>query len=390
LFERDTALIAVIIFCIDPVIVFAAIDVRPYAFAALATTASILALICLRHNTSLWLAALFGLLAASIVQFHLLFVVILPALLVCFLALKSRERLTFWRQLTATLAAFVLGLLPVIHKFEIMYHTSGTHVFASAPGLVQLGSILTLRGSAAILIIGVAFAAPVTQRFRCRTRLDRWTILLCISLALVPSLSLYVVSTATSMHVFLPRYQIVAVPGIALSLALVASLIDSRTLRLLCCLAMVVVMASLSFTTPSSRRHEQSWKDALAFVEKNASADNAAVVICSGVSESDHMVMPTGPAIANSVVLTPLLYYKLTVPVVPLPRSLNKEAVRAGAQFLAHQHERFLAMASEYSYPTLEWLSDQARKNNYVHELGVMDGVKILEFIPRAGPSASR
>jgi hypothetical protein len=58
-------------------------------------------------------------------------------------------------------------------------------------------------------------------------------------------------------------------------------------------------------------------------------------VICSGISESDHMVMPTGRALADSAVLTPLLYYKLTVPVVPLPRSLNEETVRMGSYFLA-------------------------------------------------------
>jgi hypothetical protein len=128
----------------------------------------------------------------------------------------------------------------------------------------------------------------------------------------------------------------------------------------------------------------------LAFVEKNASVDNAPVLICSGISESDHMVMPTGRAITDSAVLTPLTYYKLTVPVVPLPRSLNEEAVRVGSHFLAHQHGRFVAMASEYSYPTLEWLSNHTLRTNYVHELGVMDGVKILEFVPRAVPDGSR
>jgi hypothetical protein len=354
------------------------------------TAASILALVSLRHNSFTWLAALFGLVAASIVQFHLLFVAILPALLVCFLALKSRERLTFWRQLSAALAAFVLGLLPALHKFEIIYHTSGTHVFASAPRLAQLGSILTVRGSAAVLIIGVAFAVAVFQQFRCRTRLDQWTILLCISLALIPSLVLFGLSTATSMHVFLPRYQMVALPGIALSWALVVSLIDSRTLRSLCCLAIVVVVAAISFTAPSARRHEERWKAALAFIEKNATVDDAPVLICSGISGSDHMGMPTGRAIADSVVLTPPMYYKLTVPVVPLPRSLNEEAVRVGSHFVAHQHGRFLAMASEYSYPTLKSLSNHALRTNYGRELGVMDGAKILEFVPRAVPDASR
>jgi len=241
----------------------------------------------------------------------------------------------------------------------------------------------------AILILGVLTAAA-TKRFRWRSLADCWTNRLCSCLALVPTLILFEVSRATSMHVFLPRYQVVALPGVALLWALVASLMKSRTLRLLCCLVMVLVMTSLSFTTPSSRRHEQSWKAALAFVEKNASVDDAPVVICSGISESDHMMMPTGQALADSAVLTPLLYYKLTVPVVPLPRSLNEETVRVGSYFLAHQHERFLAMASEYSYPTLAWLAGHARRTDDVQELGVLDGVKILEFVPRAVPDASR
>jgi hypothetical protein len=387
LFERDIALIATLIFCVDPITVFAAIDVRPYAFAALATTASIAALVSLRDNNSTWLAMLFGPSAALIVQFHLLFVAILPALLVCFLALKFKQGWGFWRQFNAALVGFTLGILPAIHKFEIMYHTSGTHGFATAPGLKPLVSILTVRGSAAILVLGVLIGK---RRRWVPDKGDRWAILLCLSLALVPSLILFGLSRATSIHVFLPRYLLVAVPGIALSWALAASRIDSRTLRWLCSLALVAVMAAISFTSTRARSHETSWKAALAFIEKNASVDNAPVLICSGISESDHMVMPTGRAIADSAVLTPLIYYKLAVPVVPLPRSLNEEAVRVGSHFLAHQHERFLAMASEYSYPTLEWLSDHARRTNYVRELGVLDGVKILEFVPRAVPDASR
>jgi hypothetical protein len=391
LFEEDVAFIAATLFVLHPIIVFASIDVRPYAFAALAVNASILVLVSLRHNNSTWLAALFGLSAACIVQFHLLFAVIVPGLFVCFLALKIEEGLAFWRQLGVALVAFVLGLLPAIPRFEIVYYTSGAHVFATAPRLEQLVSTLTIRGSALILIIGVLVALK-TRRFNFPNHLARWTILLCMSLGLVPILILYGFSTATSIHVFIPRYQLVAVPGIALSWALFVSLIDSRTLRLLSCLALVAVMASISFTAASSRTHEHSWKAALALVEKNASVDDAPVLICSGISESDYMVMPTGRAVEDSAVLTPLLYYKLTVPVVPLPLSLNDEARRVGSRFLEQadrQHERFLAMASESSYGTLEWLTDQTRRTYDVHEMKVVDGVKILEFVPHAVPDAS-
>src|SRR6202453_4494402 len=132
LFDWDVGLIAAILFCLHPIIIFASIDIRPYGFAALAINSSILALVQLRHNNSNWLAALFGLSAACIVQFQLLFAVILPALAVCFVVLKIGDRKTFWRQLGVALVAFVLAFLPVIPRLQYMVHTSGTHVFSRA------------------------------------------------------------------------------------------------------------------------------------------------------------------------------------------------------------------------------------------------------------------
>jgi 4-amino-4-deoxy-L-arabinose transferase-like glycosyltransferase len=42
IFERDIAIIAAVVFCLHPIVVFASIDIRPYAFGALATNAAIL------------------------------------------------------------------------------------------------------------------------------------------------------------------------------------------------------------------------------------------------------------------------------------------------------------------------------------------------------------
>ena len=100
------------------------------------------------------------------------------------------------------------------------------------------------------------------------------------------------------------------------------------------------------------------------------------------------MRMPVGSAIEESGILPPLIYYKLTVPVTPLPRSLNPEAMRAGSEFLQQQsqrHERFLALAFVESYGTLDWLRNQAAGTYDVTQLGVFDGVKVLEFVPRGG-----
>jgi Dolichyl-phosphate-mannose-protein mannosyltransferase len=391
LFDRDVALIAAIVFCLHPIIIFASIDIRPYAFAALAINSSILALVHLRHNRSNWLAALFGFSAACIVQFQLLFAAILPALAICFIALKIGDRKTLWRQLGVALVVFGVAFLPVIPRLQYMAHTSGTHVFSPAPSLLELGSTLTLKGLAAIFVVGVLVAAA-TRRLDLRSRAQGWTILLCTSLALIPILLLYAVSVGTAIHVFVPRYRLVAVPGIALCWALLASRIDSRALRLLVCTTIMAATAAIHLTTPFLRQHQYSWKYALEFVEKNASADDAPVLICSDIPESDHMVMPVGSAILESGILPPLSYYKLSVPVSPLPRALNDEAMRDGSRFLqqaAQRHQRFLAMGFAQSYETLDWLAKTAAGTFDVHELGQFDGVKVLEFNPRTGINLS-
>jgi hypothetical protein len=382
LFDQDVALISAVVFCLHPIIIFAAIDVRPYAFAALVINATILALIHLRHNNSNWLAALFGLLAAGIVEFQLLFAAILPALALCFVASKMGDRKTLWRQLSIAVIVFVLGFLPAIPRLQYMMHTSGTHVFSEAPRLLQLVSTITVRGLVIVLVVFVLIAAA--RRSLDLGNADQWTVLLCTSLALVPLLILYGLSAGTSIHVFVPRYRLVAIPGIALCWGLVASWINSRALRLLFCTALVMVAACVCFTAASFHRHMYSWKDALAFAEKNASVDNAPVLICSDIPEADHMRMPEGAAIEETGILPPLSYYKLTVPVAPLPRALNEEAVRAGSVFLQQQAERrFLAMAFVESYGTLDWLANAAGASHTVRELGVFDGVKVLEFVPR-------
>jgi hypothetical protein len=144
--------------------------------------------------------------------------------------------------------------------------------------------------------------------------------------------------------------------------------------------------AAIHLTTPLLRQHQYSWKYALELVEKNASADDAPVLICSDIPESDHMAMPVGSAVMESGILPPLSYYQLSVPVTPLPRALNDEAMRDGSRFLqqaAQRHQRFLAMAFVKSYETLDWLRNQAGGTYNVRELGAFDGVKVLEFAPR-------
>jgi len=390
LFEQDIAIIASVIFCLHPIIISAALDIRPYAFAALAVNATIFVLVLLRHNKTIWMAALFGLLAASIVQFQLLFASILPALLICFVAFKLGDRKVLWRQLSVALVTFTVASLAVIPRLQYMAHTSRTHVFSPAPKLYELGSTLTLHGLALVLLLLMLIAARTRQPDQ-KGAADLRTVLLCLSLALVPILILYGLSIGTSIHVFVPRYRLESVAGIALSWALLASRLNSRVLRFVFCAVLVMVTCCRYLVFPPHSTY--TWKYALEAVEKNASADGAPVLICSDIPEADYMRMPAGEEIEESGILPPLSYYKITVPVVALPRALNPEAMHVSSQFLqqaALQHKRFLAAAFTESYATLDWLSTQAATHYDIRELGNFDGVKVLEFDPRTEKDALR
>lgn len=61
----------------------------------------------------------------------------------------------------------------------------------------------------------------------------------------------------------------------------------------------------------------------LEFVEKNASIDGATVLICSDFPESNVAPMPSGDAVKDNGYFAPLSYYKLSVPVLGLPRAVE-------------------------------------------------------------------
>jgi uncharacterized membrane protein len=392
LFDWDVSVIAAVVFCLHPIVNSESIDVRPYAFAALAITSSIYTLLRLRHSDSYWLAALFGFSAACIVYFQFLFAVILPALLIGFFALKTADRKILWRQFGVALVAFALAFLPIIPGMRFMFHTSSIHVFDQPPVLLELRQTLTLMQpelgfvQPSLILAGIILIAGITRRFHLPGRSQARTILFCAALALVPVLTLYGVSARTSTHIFVDRYRLVAIPGIALCWALIVSWIDSRALRCLFCLLMVAALAYQYFSSPTSREHNYTWKYALDVVQKNASVDAAPVLICSDLPESNYVPLPVGEAVKDSALFAPLTYYKLSLPVVALPRALNQEAMQAGSQFLlqaGQHHTRFLALAYEASDDTLDWLADGADKTHLVRELGTFDGIRVLEFVPR-------
>lgn len=393
LLGQELGLLAAVLFCANPIVIFAAIDARPYAFSVLAISVSIYFLVQLRNSESYGLAAAFGVSAALIIWFQFLYGVILPALLIGFFLMKARGRHPArWHQLGIAVGSFLVAFLPVIPKVLQMLRSPGSHTFSEAARPVDL--IWTIApGWQLLIFLGTAFLALMIAAWKPEHRgeprkgsLHFRDVALCLTLALVPTLLLYEVSVRTSLHIFVQRYRLVGIPGVALAWAALVGMLQPRILRTIFCVSVVATVAQQYLTSPIARHHGYTWKYAIEVAEKNASVDGATVLICSDLPEADFTAMPGQSAVKGSILFAPLSYYTMSVPVVAMPRTLTNDAIRLGSAFLQEQvkqRSRFLTMGFMASYPTLDWLAKNASASYEVRELGSFDEVRILEFTPR-------
>ena len=385
LFDWDVALIATVCFILPRGIAFAAIDVRPYPFALLVTNLTIFLFLRWMKTGETGYAALMGIAAAGIFYFHYLFSTILLALAVSYLLTRAPSLRTGLRQIGIALGCFAIVLLPVLPRLQYIYQTRTTHSFADAPQWKSVVDVLNPGTGQLLVLAGALLLAIVARQLLITKRELLGKLLLCASLALVPIFCLYAVSVTTSVHVFIPRYLLVATPGIALCWGWLCSLIDSRALRSLFCFAFVALCVGQAYSSPISRRHEESWKESLAFADANAANDHAPLLMCSPLIEADFQPMPA--VASQSVLYAPLSYYKVSAPVVPLPRTLNAEAERQATQFLlkaAPEHTRFLVLAPWPSLRIVDLLTYDSQATYTPRVLGKFDEIWVVEFVPNS------
>lgn len=387
LFDQDIAFLTCIFFALEPNVVFAATDARPYAFALLATNLAIFAFLVWMKGHAMRQAILFGAAAAGILYFHYLFGAILPAFAIYYLAVRGRSIKADTRQLAALLTSFTLLTLPLIYRVLTLYRARETHVVQELPlkwiALNTLVPAQTLIGFAATV-----FLAALVRKVKLPGRDCFPAILLCPLLALVPAGILYGLSVATPLHLVIPRYFLVVAPGSALTWGLLTSRIDSRLLRQIFCVALVAVTVFECYSSPNSRRHAINFKQAHEFVNANVAKDKAPVLVCSAFIEADYEPLPTDLTSENAL-NSQVSYYPINAPVVFLPMSLNDEAIRIGKQTVATallRRQRFLAIAAPTSYQTIDWLANYSRGAFTAQPIATFDKeIVVVEFRPVTG-----
>ena len=371
LFDHDVAMIVCIMFCLDPHILFMSIETRPYAFGELATAVAVFAFIRWSRTHNIRFAVLFGFSSATILYFHYVFAVVLPAFVVCYLMDEDLRKDI--RGFCVALASFLITLSPAIPRLREVFITRSTHIHAAVP---SLGLVLLPLWPVAGAII-----ASSIRRYK-----DGRTLWLCVSTVLVPHAILYGIAVLTPLHIYLMRYTTVASVGLALCWGLlIACVLTAPVYRQAVCLFLIALNAIPVFASPASRFHGYTWKYALEFAARAAAPDHAPLLICSDFPEADFETMPQRD-VTNDINFAPLNYYRIDATVVALPRALNAEAIRVGSGLIdsgGPRHQRFLALAYQPSYATLDWLLQRSSRWYTGRLLENSSGILIFEFVPK-------
>ena len=384
LFSWDVSLIATVMFILPRGIAFAAIDVRPYAFALLTTNLAILMFLRWTKTQQARYAALLGAAAGAIFYFQYLFASVLGALVICYLVLRGSSWRKDARQIGIGLGCFVLVLLPVLPRLAYVYQTRTAHTFARAPHPEDALQVVNPGTWQLLILAGALLLAAFAQRLLAPDRESVRKLVVCLTLALFPVVCLYAISAATPIHVFIARYLLVSVPGVTLFWAWCLSLANSRALRVVFCLVFVASCVVPAYRTPNSRKHEDSWKASLAAADRESAEDGAPVLMCSPLIEADFQPMPASAR--DSALFAPLSYYNVNAAIVPLPFTMNDEAVRQVDRFLAQAtpgRKRFLMLVPWPSVKILEYVANAARESYTPHVLGEYDDIGLVEFVPR-------
>ena len=379
-FGYEAANVATIIFCIHPAVIFAAIDARPYAFGVLMTVLAIRSMLRWIKTSSTRDAIVFGILCAFILYFRLVFVIILPIFALNLLMTVRRGRENFRPRWSAAIVPFLILCIPLVAQVLGMFVNPEARVFAERPTVDEL--VFAFAPDFVLALFAVLMLAASAIKTIAKPQHERTgAAQLVLLIGFLPILVLFSIGRFTPFHIFVSRYYLCAVPGIALCWGMMVSWVNCKWLRAGFCAAIAMASMAINYNPTFSAPHGYTWKFAIDAVELNTARDHAPVLVCSGIKEADALQRPL--ALDD---IQQLSYYPLSSPVVGLPYSLTPAARHTIDEYIrqsATKRQRFLAMGWTPSYPVIRYMIEKSDGSFEAHRVGIYDNIAVVEFRPK-------
>ena len=395
LLDRETGLLAVVVFVSLQEMSETAANARPYAIGLLLVVGSMLQL-------ARWLDTgrarnLLGyvILTAAIPYFHYLFATVF-LVHAAYALYRSRGE---GRVRPAGLlgAAALVGILlsPAIWNAIHANHISAASSISSTPDFEKLVSALmpVVLGAGILvgLLLGYVWFRQVSAGERLEVSPD--TALLLICWLVIPIVACFAVSRLTGFKIFVSRYYLPAFPALALLVAWGIRSLVSEKIRV-CVAGGIVAAALLSFGTHHLwvNPHLEDWRTAAQTIRAASVDGNTPVLVRTGLVETEKPSWGLDID-RDSPLLAPLSRYPIPGRIILVPARFNDDSVRYMndvASKILEPSGQFLYMTRDVSDAFQPWLSGRFSGQGFVvSKLGHADGVSVFQFRRSSAPSSS-
>jgi 4-amino-4-deoxy-L-arabinose transferase-like glycosyltransferase len=386
LFDRETGILAAIVFATSVHGAYTATDARPYALGILALVIASLLLIYWLDTGDVRAAAGCVIAAAAVVYVHYLLGVALIAHLVY--AVRQRRKVGIPALLIAAVG-FLALLAPLIPWFLDTYDRRS--VLSLGLGSVgELAAAIAPPSIAAALLIGAFFVGRGLRIEAPDLHATREEVIFLGIWALCPPIALLAASHATGVGLFTPRYLSSTLPAISLLTAGAVRMIGPMQARRLIITAIVAV--SIIVVGPFKHTDDfgsiEDWRGALATVRTSVNSSSTPVVMQSALIEGQQVALLRDPAWTHYL-LAPASVYQTGGQLIPAPNSLSAPE-RA---YLEELTVRLLLPVDQFvlvmpTYDTLleRWLEGRLQPLGFTSSLlGRFGIVTVVEFSRSGG-----
>lgn len=383
LIDRETGLLAALVFVCFEETVFAAADARPYALALLMLVAQMLMLLRWLDKGRFRDAAGYTVFAALTVYAHPLFAVglVVPALYALW---RSSRKLA----VAATWAATAVWCLPLAPQLLDFYGHRQTHTIVGRPWLSQFFESLTPATATASILSGLLLARLLIPGVTAHWVADRPKTALLAGWAVFTPAVYFALAILTDVKLFLPRYCLSMAPGLALLAGCaMRSVAPDRARRVIACsLALGAVTAFGIFY--KFKHEQQDWRGAMQAVRSVASGTNTPVLVVSRFVEGSGSAQIADAKLTDAL-FAPLALYPAAGRVVKLPYRIEDKYLDQVVNTVLREKTSFLLV--DFSDSKVEnWLLGRlAAQQPVVQHLGNFGTVDVKLFRLEAAAGSS-
>jgi mannosyltransferase len=383
--DPEGSILAAGLFATYGTVVFAATDARPYALALMCEVLALLMLVKWCETGRLLWGVACVLLTALAVYFHYLCVTVL-LLGPLYLTLQdrtARPRKPHLWGMSALLGFLLLLLAP--HAM-MLWRLRREHSFSGMPEIRDLLDAFVYYRLAGGIVIGLV----VTRFLFPELAIRRPTLLtkphaFLLAWYLGPIIILLLISLFSEAKLFVPRYYIWGVPGLAILAASIISGVQPAPARRIVGLLILMTFCARRIPIGDAAHGGQDWRSAMQTAQTVMQRSDATLLLRSGFPETPMEALGDGSAIEEPL-MAPLAMYPVSGKVVMAPCWLDEaDRVRLEevvSRLLLHR-AKFLYISPSDAPLTSIWLLGRVSGVGYrSSRLGDFEGMTAIQFTP--------